>query len=116
MKDDLIKGSFNDELLKEITDRIVRKIKPDKIVLFGSYAYGKPNKDNDLDLFIIKNTKLSTSKRYAMVSGAVPRRLIAMDFVVRTPKEISRRLKGFDPFLEEVINKGRVLYEKKRPY
>jgi len=101
-------------LLKEITRRIVAKVKPLKVILFGSYAYGKPNKDSDLDLFIIKNTKLPASKRYALVSSALNPRIMGMDFIVRTPKEIENRLSGFDPFLEEVLSKGKVLYEKKQ--
>ncbi|MBI5701311.1 nucleotidyltransferase domain-containing protein [Candidatus Saganbacteria bacterium] len=103
----------NSRLLKEITRRIVAKIDPEKIILFGSHAYGNPNKDSDLDLFIIKNTKLPASKRYAMISDALFPRLVPMDFIVRAPKEIDSRLKGFDPFIKEVLNKGKTLYERK---
>lgn len=108
-----IKPPVNDQLLGEIARRIVKKVKPEKVILFGSYAYGKPTKDSDLDLFIIKNTKLPSSKRFGMVSDAVFPRFIPMDFIVRTPQEVNARLNCFDPFIKEVLNRGKVLYEKK---
>jgi len=111
-----IKPPVNKQLLDEITERIVKEVKPEKIILFGSHAYGKPIKDSDLDFFIVKKTKLPVSKRFGMVSDALFPRLIPMDFVVRTPQEIDSRLKGFDPFLNEVLNRGKILYEKKRQY
>ena len=111
-KNKLIAPPVNERVLKEITRRLVKEIKPEKIVLFGSYAYGQPSKDSDLDFLIIKNTKLPASKRYSLVSDVLYPRLIPMDFIVRTPAEIKDRLKGFDPFLREVLDKGKILYEK----
>ncbi|MFH1347809.1 MAG: nucleotidyltransferase domain-containing protein [Candidatus Margulisiibacteriota bacterium] len=108
----IIKPPVNTKVLKEIAQRIVKKVRPEKIILFGSYAYGKPAKDSDLDFLIIKNTKLPASKRYALVSDALYPRLIPMDFIVRTPSEIKDRLQGFDPFLKEIFAKGKILYEK----
>lgn len=100
------------QLIKEITRRIVSKIKPEKVILFGSYAYGKPGKDSDLDLFIIKNTGLSVSKRFGMVSDALYPRMIPMDFIVKSPQEIKIRLNSLDPFIKEILTRGKVLYEK----
>lgn len=110
---EILKPPVNEELLNEITRRIVEKVRPEKIILFGSYAHGKPNKDSDLDLLIIKNTNLPASKRFGIVSDALYPRLIPMDFIVKTPREINNRLKGFDPFLKNIINNGKVLYDKK---
>jgi|SRR3989339_251354 len=107
-----IKPPITAKLLGKITKRIVDGINPEKVILFGSYVYGKPNKNSDLDFLIIKNTKLSFSKRFAVVSDALYPRLIPMDFIVKTPKEMSNRL-NFDPFLKEIVTKGKVLYEKK---
>ncbi|PIS28371.1 nucleotidyltransferase domain-containing protein [Candidatus Saganbacteria bacterium CG08_land_8_20_14_0_20_45_16] len=107
-----IKPPVTASVLADITQRIVEKVKPEKIILFGSYAYGKPGKDSDLDLFIVKKTKLRSKKRYGLVSDALFPRLIPMDFVIRTPGEIKSRLKNFDPFLQDIISNGKVLYEK----
>lgn len=109
----MLRAPINSELLKEITSRIVAKVNPQKIIMFGSHAYGKPTKESDLDLLIIKNTKMSLSERYGMVSDALYPRFFSIDFVVRTPAEIKKRLSGFDPFIKEVLSRGKVLYEKK---
>ncbi len=100
------------QLIKEITRRIVLKIKPEKIILFGSYAYGKAKKDSDLDLFIIKKTRLSVSERFGMISDCLYPRMIPMDFIVKNPQEIKIRLNSLDPFLKEILTRGKVLYEK----
>ena len=52
-----------DKKIAEITDKIAKEIKPEKIILFGSYAWGKPHQDSDLDLFVIEKSKLSKRKR-----------------------------------------------------
>ncbi len=116
MTQEILRWPVNPRLLKEITRRVVAKIKPDKIILFGSYAHGTPTKDSDLDLFIIKNTNLSVSKRFGWVSDALYPRWIPMDFIVKTPKEIKKRLKRFDPFMEEILERGKILYEKRRKH
>lgn len=108
-----LKLPINGELIKEIVSRLVSKVNPQKIIMFGSHAYGRPTKESDLDLLIIKNTKLSLSKRYGMVSDALYPRFFPIDFIVRTPAEIKKRLSGFDPFIKEVLSQGKVLYEKK---
>ena len=110
----IIKPPVDEQLLNEVVRRMVKKVKPEKIILFGSYAYGKPTKDSDLDFFIIKNTKLPFSRRFGMVSDAIFPRLIPMDFIVKTPKEVQDRLNSFDPFIKEVLTRGKVLYERKR--
>lgn len=109
----VLRPPVNNKLLKEITKRIVTNIKPQKIILFGSYARGNPNKDSDLDFFIVKNTSLAASKRFGLISDALYPRLIPMDFIVKTPREVKERLNSFDPFIKEVFASGKILYEKK---
>lgn len=112
----ILQPPVDKRFLKEVVRRIVAKIKPNKIILFGSYARGNPNKDSDLDLLVIMNTALSFSKRFGLVSDALYPRLVPMDFIIKTPKEVKDRLEGFDPFIKEIISQGRVLYEKKQRY
>ena len=111
--DNALKYPVNKKLLSQITKRIVQKINPQKIILFGSYANGHPDKDSDIDLFIIKNTALPTTQRYSAASDALYPRLIPMDFIVKTPKEVKVRLKKKDPFIQYILTNGKVLYEKK---
>lgn len=101
----------------ELLDKIIRKITQlfdvEKIILFGSYAYGKPRKDSDVDLFIIMETKKRPSERRIMISRLFRDREAPMDFIVRTPKEVKRRLNMGDFFVKKILEKGHLLYEKK---
>lgn len=102
------------KFLRSAVSNIVRNFKPTRILLFGSHAYGNPTQDSDLDLLIVKNTRLSFAKRARRVSQVIGRHVFPLDLIVLTPTEIRRRLKAFDPFLEEALTHGRVLYEKNR--
>ncbi len=83
-----------------------------RIVLFGSYAYGRPTKDSDLDVLVVMPTRKRWSDRVRSLQALFPERPFPMDFVVRTPREIRERLTScFCPFTREVIEKGKVLYE-----
>ncbi len=92
-------------------DTIVNKFDPDKIILFGSYATGKPTVESDLDLLIILNTEKSTLETSIDISLAIAHNF-PMDIIVRTPREINRRLNSGDFFIKDVIENGKVLYER----
>lgn len=98
--------------IRDVVRNIVKSFKPNRILLFGSHAYGKPTDDSDLDILIIKNTSLTFADRAREVSQAIGRHLFPLDLIVLTPQEIRRRLKNFDPFLEEALTRGKVLYDK----
>ncbi len=106
--------------MKNIKAGIIEKIKseyqPDKIILFGSYAYGTPNRDSDIDLLIIKKTHDRPIDRRVSVARIVsdPERLIPVEPIVLTPKEVNERLKIGDQFLKEILKKGKVLYAARR--
>src|SRR3989339_1861465 len=99
----------NIKLIKKLVGNAADKIKPDKIILFGSYAYGSPNKYSDVDLLFIKNTKLSMMKRHCFVSSNIDH-ILPMDILVKTPSEVNKRLKMGDIFYKEILTKGKVLY------
>lgn len=98
--------------IQAIADRIAAEYKPEKIILFGSYAWGKPHKDSDLDFFIIKKTSDPMLKRMVDVDRLFLRRDFAMDFLVYTPEQIKRRKKMEDAFVINILNKGKLLYAK----
>ena len=99
--------------LKQAVRRIVSAFpQVRQIVLFGSYAYGKPTKDSDLDVLVVMPTRKRWSDRVRSLQSLFPERSFPMDFVVRTPGEVRERLTSFFcPFTREVIEKGKVLYE-----
>ena len=103
------------ELLEGIVKRIVEGYNPDKIILFGSYAYGTPTQDSDIDLFIIKDDNRRRVDRFCEV------RKISRDIegvsimpIVFTNGELAKRLRLEDDFILEIVKKGRVLYERKQ--
>ena len=100
--------------LKRAVANIVKGFHPRRILLFGSFAHGKPGPDSDLDLLIVKDTRLPTAERSRRVSRIIGSHVFSLDLIVLTPGEIRNRLKAFDPFLEEVMNRGRILYDKNR--
>lgn len=100
------------ELIERITEKIKDQYKPEKIILFGSLAWGKPSKDSDIDLFIVKRTKLKIRQRAIKVRKILREEnaLTAIDILVYTPEEISERLKLGDSFISKILRKGKVLY------
>lgn len=101
-----------EEALAEIVRRMVDALHPEKIILFGSYAYGTPSNDSDVDLLVIMETEARPSDRYLAVSRLVCPRPFPLDIVVKTPDEISQALEKGDSFVRELITQGRVLYER----
>ena len=105
--------TVDEPLLVDITHRIVDQFNPDKIVLFGSHAYGQPGPDSDVDLFVIMESQQSSARRSALVSLACRPPLLAMDMLVRTPLEVEQRLAAGDSFIRDILTRGRVLYERR---
>lgn len=103
----------DEEFLKEVVKRIVSAVDPEKIILFGSYAYGKPNKESDLDLLVVVKDEVKSCWRVASeVYGALCGLLIPKDVVVVRLKDIEEWKNVPQAFITKVVSKGRVLYEK----
>jgi len=100
-----------DTLLREIVSKIVKHFHPDKIILFGSRAWGEPTRESDLDLLVVMNIDGSPIRKAADISRIARPRLLPMDIIVRTPDEIEHRIKIGDPFIKKIVNRGKVLYE-----
>lgn len=93
-------------------NRIVEKLNPQKIVLFGSYAYGSPAPDSDVDLLVVLNQPATRDGLYLSVSSLLRPRPFPVDLLVRTPEEIDKALQRNDWLITEVLSKGVVLYEQ----
>ena len=102
------------KVINDIVEKLVAEYDPQKVVLFGSYAYGSPRSDSDIDLLIIKNTSERFIDRWTTVRGILsdPGRTAPLETLVLTPDEVSRRLSIGDQFLREIMEKGEVLYGK----
>ncbi|MDP3997282.1 MAG: nucleotidyltransferase domain-containing protein [bacterium] len=97
--------------IKEIVEKIVAEVDPEKVILFGSHAWGHPGPDSDIDLFIIKETD-DTRVLARRIDGALAPRLMPLDLLVWRPDSVRRRLAEGDPFLKEVLARGVLLYEQ----
>lgn len=100
--------------LSEIDDKIktiVKNFEPERIVLFGSYASGNPSPDSDVDLLVIIATERPTLDLAVEISLAV-KHSFPMDIIVRTPQAIAKRLKCGDFFIKNIMENGKVLYER----
>ena len=96
--------------IKKFTDEVARRFKPTKIILFGSYAYGRPTDDSDVDLLVIMPGKERPQDKSLRIRLEVDADF-PMDLIVRSPAEVRQRLSWGDSFMQEAIEKGVVLYE-----
>lgn len=103
---------LTEKILQEIVNRIIAAVDPDKVILFGSHAYGQPKRESDLDILVIKKTNLPRHKRSIPVYDALRGLIIPKDIVVYTPEEVKDWENVPQSFVTSVIRRGRVLYEK----
>ncbi len=101
------------EKIKDVADKIAKEYKPEKIILFGSYAWGAPTEDSDVDLFIIKDSQDRRIERERAVREIIWGSGMAIDILVYTPEEIKRRLDLEDFFVEDIVKKGKIIYSAK---
>lgn len=96
--------------IKNVADLIVNSFHPRKIILFGSYAYGTPKPESDVDLLVVMDTTLSPLKQAALISREIPYHF-GIDLIVYTPARLAQRLEWGDPFIKEIVQRGKILYE-----
>lgn len=99
--------------IQAFSDRIASAFDPERIILFGSRAYGKPRRDSDVDLLVILpfqgNGFDKSTEILATVKAPFP-----VDVQARRPDETERRYREWDPMIREAIDRGKVLYERNR--
>jgi predicted nucleotidyltransferase len=96
--------------IRKYAAQIARQFRPEKIILFGSYAYGKPTEDSDVDLLVIMSFKGRNPEKATEIWMATKPNF-PIDIMVRKPEEMKMRLAMGDFFLREITEKGAVLYE-----
>jgi predicted nucleotidyltransferase len=97
-------------VIRRFARRVAERFAPEKIILFGSYAYGTPHADSDVDVLVIMpaRNQLDQAVRISLVIDPP----FPLDVIVRTPKNMKWRLEEGDSFLREIVTRGKVLYEK----
>ena len=105
-----------EKIINKIISKLVKEYKPERVILFGSYAWGRPKKESDLDLLVVKKSRKHRIKRFVEVKGLLfdPERDLVVSPLVLTPSELEERLDLGDDFIRDILEKGEVLYDQKK--
>jgi predicted nucleotidyltransferase len=99
------------EAIDYVVQQIAEKFHSLKIVLFGSYAYGEPRPESNVDLLVITDSPMKESELSFQIRKNIEYNF-GIDFIVKTPGNLKRRIELGDAFLKEITNKGKVVYER----
>ncbi len=99
------------EAIEDIVRQIVQKFHPRAVILFGSYTYGNPRAESDVDLLVVMDTPLKETQQALKIAQCLERDWFGLDLIVCTPENLKKRIALGDSFLKEVITQGIVLYE-----
>jgi uncharacterized protein len=97
-------------IIRRFARQVAERFQPDKIILFGSYAYGTPHADSDVDILVVMPARNQIDQAVRIDCAIDPP--FPLDLIVRTPKNMKWRLEEGESFLREITSKGKVLYEK----
>ena len=98
-------------VIRRYARAVAERFQPEKIILFGSYAYGEPHADSDVDILVVMPARNQIDKAIRIDREIDPP--FPLDLIVRTPRTLAWRLKEGDSFLREIVARGKVLYEKR---
>jgi uncharacterized protein len=107
-------GRIPSRAIQAVVRKITEQFDPERVILFGSYAYGKPQPFSDVDLLVVLNTKERPRAKQVEIVRALSPHPFGMDILVRTPEQLKERIGLGDAFLSEITTKGKVLYERPR--
>jgi predicted nucleotidyltransferase len=95
--------------IRRFARRVAERFRPERVILFGSYAYGRPHADSDVDILVIMPARDQLDQA-CKIHWAI-RPPFPLHLIVRTPKNLEGRLQEGESFLTEIVSKGKVLYE-----
>jgi predicted nucleotidyltransferase len=97
-------------VIRQFARRTVERFRPDKIILFGSYAYGQPHADSDVDILVVMRARNQLDQAFRIHTEIDPP--FPIDLIVRTTHNMAWHLEEGDSFLQEIVSRGKVLYGK----
>jgi predicted nucleotidyltransferase len=100
--------------IQNVVEQIVGRFRPQKVILFGSYAYGTPTADSDVDLLVVMDTPEPPLHMAARIAAAIDHPF-PLDVLVLRPADVDASLARSGVFITEVVARGRVLYEAGNP-
>ena len=95
----------------EVAQQIAARFQPERIILFGSHAYGEPHPGSDVDMLVVMETPLKEAEQATRICQRIEYHF-GLDLIVRTPATLRHRLALGDSFLREIVDQGIVLYER----
>ena len=98
--------------IRAFVHQVVAQFHPQRVILFGSYAYGKPTADSDVDLLVVLETDQRSRAKQLEIARALSPHPFGMDILVRTPEQLRKRVAMGVYFLREVTTRGKVMYER----
>ena len=101
------------EAIEAVARRIAEKFNPDKIILFGSYAYGDPQPWSDVDLLVVMEAPEGNLAQMLAISRALSPHPFGLDIIVHSLRILSERIAANDFFLKEIVTNGKVLHERR---
>ncbi len=103
-------GMHRREAIQQYTEAIAREFHPEKIILFGSHAYGQVTEDSDVDLMVVMPFRGSAIEQSFRIRNRLEHPGFPIDLLVRSPREIAKREAMGDFFIREILDRGKVLY------
>jgi predicted nucleotidyltransferase len=97
--------------IRRVVEQIAARFEPEKIILFGSYAHGQPGPESDVDLLVVMETSLRNREQAVQITRTLDYHF-GLDLLVRRPQQLAERLASGDFFLQEIVEKGKVLYAR----
>ncbi len=104
---------IDEKKIADLSARIAHEFQPERIILFGSYAYGEPRADSDVDLLVVLAFEGKGFRKSLEILNRVDPDF-PVDLVARRPEDTARRYKEGDPLIREALDHGKVLYERHR--
>jgi predicted nucleotidyltransferase len=107
------RAMVDEKSIQDLADRIAREFQPEKIILFGSFAYGVPRPDSDVDLLVLLPFEGKGFRKSLDILNRVNPEF-SVDLIARRPDDTLRRYTEGDPLVREALDRGKVLYERHR--
>src|SRR5262245_52059440 len=101
-------ADISTRVIRDFARRVAERFHPEKIILFGSYAYGQPHADSDVDILVVIPARNQLDMAVRIELTCEP--CFPLDIIVRTPENMRWRLEEGDSFLREIVSRGKVLY------
>ena len=98
--------------IADLTARIIEVERPEKIILFGSYANGTATENSDVDLLVVSRSTRPRPEREVRLTRELFGSGVPYDLLVLTPEEMAERLRRNGPFIREILSTGQIVYER----